>query len=225
MRGSNTLPVDGTFPSILPITGQGGDIDEPGNTEPNRRPNDGAAPRPDALSVLSLARKRFIQGRRIDMGELGADLGVSRATLFRWVGNRDQLTADILRDLATKTFRDAQAAHADTTGARRVSAVVGDFVQTLSEARFFVDFVHREPERALRLLTTKESPVQGYVIGRVEQLLDEEIDPASGPGEIRHHDLAYLIVRICESLLYTDLITGEPPNPDIARQAIYALIR
>ncbi|TDC55561.1 TetR/AcrR family transcriptional regulator [Actinomadura sp. KC345] len=177
------------------------------------------------MSVLDLARQWFIQGRRIDMGELGAELGVSRATLFRWVGNRDQLTADILRDLATKTFHRALAAHADTTGATRVSAVIGDFVQILAETSFFVDFVHREPERALRLLTTKESPVQGYAIERVEQLLDEEIDPPSGPEAIHHHDLAYLIIRICESLLYTDLITGDPPNPDIARQAIYALIR
>lgn len=61
------------------------------------------------------------------------------------------------------------------------------------------------------------------MIGLVEALLDEELERP--PDGIGNHDLAYLIVRIGESVLYTDLITGEPPNPDLARRAIYALVR
>lgn len=159
------------------------------------------------------------------MGELAAELAVSRATLFRWVGNRDQLTAEILADLATRTFHGAVAAHPGPGGATRLTAVFGDFIRSLADARYFVDFVHREPERALRLLTTKASPVQRHVIELVERLIDEEIEPPSDPQQISHHDLAYLIVRIGESVLYTEFITGEPPNPDVARQAIYALVR
>lgn len=186
---------------------------------------EGAPARPDALAAFKLARRWFIQGRKIDMGELGAELEVSRATLFRWVGNRDQLTAEILIDLGAKTFRGLLDRHADKTGPARVAAVFGDFIRSIADAPYFVDFVHRDPEKALRLLTTKASPVQRRTIALVENLLNEEIPEPDDPSEIAHHDLAYLIVRIGESLLYTDVITGEPPNPDIVRQAVYALVR
>jgi len=37
-------------------------------------------------------------------------------------------------------------------------------------------------------------------------------------------DLAYLVVRIIESFVYTDLITGDPPDATKVRAAVAALL-
>ena len=39
--------------------------------------------RPDPLTAFRVARRWFLAGRRIEMQELAAELGVNRATLFR----------------------------------------------------------------------------------------------------------------------------------------------
>jgi Tetracyclin repressor-like, C-terminal domain len=38
------------------------------------------------------------------------------------------------------------------------------------------------------------------------------------------HDLAYLVIRIGESFIYTDLITGGNPDSGKARTALLALL-
>src|ERR1700756_2927787 len=60
--------------------------------------------KPDALDAFPIARRWFTSGRRIEMRELAAELGVNRATLFRWVGSRDDLLAEILWSLAEPTL-------------------------------------------------------------------------------------------------------------------------
>lgn len=43
----------------------------------------------DALRAFRAARQSFVVGERIDLSALAAALGVDRASLCRWVGNRD----------------------------------------------------------------------------------------------------------------------------------------
>jgi AcrR family transcriptional regulator len=157
------------------------------------------------------------------MQRLAADLGVDRTTLFRWVGNRDQLLAEILVSLGERTFADS-VRRATGSGPRRVVDALGTFVQALIDAPYFRDYLRRETERALRLLTTKASVVQHRMVELVEVLLREEQDRGHLPHPLPLPDLAYLIMRISESFIYTDLITGEPPDAAKARTAIAALL-
>jgi AcrR family transcriptional regulator len=179
--------------------------------------------RPDALSAFRLARHTFIAGERLDMQQLAADLGVDRTTLFRWVGNRDQLLAAVLSSLGERTFTDA-VARSSGSGPERVADVLGTFVQALIDAPYFRAYLRRETERALRLLTTKASVVQHRMVELVERLLQDERDRGNLPHPLPLPDLAYLIMRISESFIYTDLITGEPPDAAKARTAIAALL-
>jgi hypothetical protein len=56
-------------------------------TELQRQSQQGAPGRGAiALGALALGRCRFLRGDRVDMGRLAQDLGVNRATLYRWVG-------------------------------------------------------------------------------------------------------------------------------------------
>src|SRR6478735_4197512 len=114
---------------------------------------------PDAQRAFETARATLIAGRRIDMSALAAELGVDRTSLFRWVGNRDALLAEVLWSLAAPTL-DASDTAVTADGADRVAGVLTRFVTALIEAAAFRGFLQREPTRALRITTTRSSPVQ-----------------------------------------------------------------
>lgn len=177
------------------------------------------------LDAFRLARHRFIDGERIDMGRLAAELGVDRTSLFRWVGNRDRLLSEVLWSLAVPTLDAAdRAVHA--TGAARIVGVFDHFVTDLIEAPYFRTFLTREPTRALRLLTTTDSDVQRRFIAAVTRLVQDEV--AAGrfdPAPLSAHELAALLVRISESFTYSDLISGEPPSAERAHAAFEYVLR
>lgn len=179
-----------------------------------------AAVRPDTRPAFDLARRWFLDGRRIDMQELAAELNVSRATLFRWVGNRDKLLGEIIWSLAEPAFAHHHEA-AGGSGGVRIATVVGNYVRMVNADKPFRRFLRDEPERALRILTTKASLVQRRMIAALEEMLADELDHPPLPP----HDLAYLVVRIAESFIYTDIITGEEPDADKAQEAVAALLR
>ncbi|WP_116048455.1 QsdR family transcriptional regulator [Amycolatopsis palatopharyngis] len=181
-------------------------------------------PRPDAGRAHAIARDWFLAGRRIDMRDLAAEVGVSRATLFRWVGNRDQLLGEILWSLAEPVFDRRYQARAET-GADLVAATVGEFAATVNADEAFRGFLRTEPERALRVLTTKAGGVQQRTIRKLAEVIDEQVSLGKLTPPLPVPDLAYLVVRIAESFIYTDIITGGQPDAGKAREAVAALLR
>lgn len=177
----------------------------------------------DPLTAFKLARRTFLAGQRVDIQGLVAELGVDRATLFRWAGNRDQLLAEVIWSLAEPTFRRA-ATEATGTGRERIVDALSRFVRAVTEAEFFAAYIRREPQRALRLLTTKAAEFQYRLVGEIENLLAEEKESSGLRYPLPIHDLAYVITRIAESYVYSDLITGETPDPNKAEAAFSALL-
>ncbi|MBD0322947.1 MAG: TetR/AcrR family transcriptional regulator [Aldersonia sp.] len=178
--------------------------------------------RPNALTAFKVSRRWFEQGRRIEMQELAAELDVSRATLFRWVGSRDVLLAEIIWSLVKPALRgvlETTSGH----GPARVAAIMGGFAAEIDAVEGLHRFMEREPERALRLITTRRGTVQQRAVAHVENILRQEISPES--FVLPSHELAYLLIRILESFAYTPLITGEPADPRRVEQATAALLR
>ena len=157
------------------------------------------------------------------MQVLAAELGVDRSTLFRWIGNRDQLVAAILISLTDPAIRDADA-RSGRTGGARIALTAYHYAQDLIDSPFFQAYLRRESDRALRLLTSKESPVQRHVVGVFERMVDQERDRGNLAHVLASHDLAYLIVRIIESFIYSDTIIGDTPDATKVRAAVAALL-
>lgn len=181
--------------------------------------------RPDALAAFKLARRRFIAGERIEMQEIATELGVSRATLFRWVGSRDDLLVQIVWSTTMPTFERAAAATADLSGGARIAEIMSRFAMLTLESPFFMDFVQREPERSLRLFTTKASWFQARLVALIEELMQEEVDAGALKPPLAMHDLAYVVTRITETFIYADVVAGELPDPEKVRQVVGALLR
>ena len=179
----------------------------------------------DTVRAFVLARETFIGGRRIDMGALASALGVDRTSLFRWVGNRDALLSEVLWSLTPPTLLQAEAAAADRVGADRVATILSHFVGDLIFADYFRDFLRREPARALRLMTTKHSDIQRRFVATAEWIVRRDLGDNPLGGAIDPGALAQLLVRVCESFTYSDLITGELPSAELAHAAFRIILR
>lgn len=174
--------------------------------------------------ALALARKRLLAGQKLDMSALAEELGVSRSTLFRWVGSRNELLVEVFWSLAEPTMRAAAEA-ARGRGGARVAAMVGHYLRGVLASPAFSAQLAREPQSTLQLLTLAGSPVQRRTVAAIVRLLEEEVAAGHLEPPLPVPDLAYVIVRIGESMLYTPMITGEPADPDKAEAAVAALLR
>jgi AcrR family transcriptional regulator len=177
-----------------------------------------------ALGAFKLARHKFKAGERIEMQALADELGTSRVTIHRWVGNRDQLLAEVLWSLAEPTLSAARAATREQGGAR-VARTLERFLTDVLATSYMRAFLEREPEIALRILTTKRTTFQARVVEFVRDLIVEEVAGGTLTSPLPVDDLAYLVVRIAESFFYTDIIAQGEPDPSKANQAIAALLR
>jgi AcrR family transcriptional regulator len=175
----------------------------------------------DRAAAVRRARQQFMAGRRVEMGSLAAELGVSRVTLNRWVGSRDQLLGEINWSLAEPTLRQALT-QAPGSGADAVAHTLEALIRAVLAADFMNVFLRRERDIALRILTTSHSDMQRNLIAFVEQLLRDEI--GAPPPALDFADLAYLVVRLAESFCYIDMITGGKPDAAKVGHAIKALL-
>ena len=55
--------------------------------------------------VVEAATGCYLRGEPLDMSALATQLGIGRATLYRWVGNREELLARVIAETSERTFR------------------------------------------------------------------------------------------------------------------------
>jgi AcrR family transcriptional regulator len=185
---------------------------------------DGAKPRPTPLDTLRVARRIWLAEQRLDMGALAGELGTSRATLYNWVGSKDRLIGEVIWSFAEPTIERARA-EATGSGAEYVADVSERFVGAVATFAPLRRFIEQDPEYALRVLTSKHSALQRRMISVNTQLLEEQVATGKLTLPLDLNTVAYLIVRIAESFLYTDVITGGEPAPAKAGQAIRVLLQ
>ena len=171
------------------------------------------------LDVFKLARKKWLAGDRLDIGKLAQELGIGRATVFRWVGSREHLYGEICSALFTKELERAQAG-AKGAGVERLLHTMERLLHSLASAAPLRRFVQEDPEFALRVLTSRASPVQYRCTVAVRELIWELVPEPALPAD----ELAYLVVRITESFLYRDVITGDEADIEAAIRAIRLLL-
>lgn len=179
---------------------------------------------PTRDDLLALARRRFMRGERLDIHELAVELGVSRATAYRWAGNVEQLTADVIGMLAEANFRRA-VADAKGTGADRIVDAMRRGMRAIVTSAPYRRFLETDPQTALRIVASKEGPAQGRMIRLHQELIEEEVACGHLTIPIDSHAMAYALVRIAESFMYSDLIAGEKPDVDKAVEVLRLLLR
>ncbi len=171
--------------------------------------------------IIRAARHALIAGESVDVGKVAAQVGIDRTTVFRQVGRRDVLIAEALWSTTAELAWPASlAAHPPGTP-HRAALVLTRYVRMLIDEAWFREFLHRDPTRAMRVLTTGDSPIHTKVLGVISDLLAEE-PPA--PVDLPLDELAYVTKRVAESFIYADVIAGVTPNADAAYPVFVALL-
>jgi hypothetical protein len=159
------------------------------------------------------------------MEAVAHDLAVSRATLYRVVGSRDRLLGEVLWRLAAGALDQARDRRT-SDGIDGVIEVVRDFSRRMLTTRSLRAFVAAEPETATRVLVT----VHRRGIAAVGALFDEvglgkrgPFDPTTTGLVDDPERVAYLLVRIVESLCFAEL-AGTRPDLDLTEQTVRALL-
>lgn len=160
------------------------------------------------------------------MQGLADEHGVSRQTLFRQVGNREELLAKALWMLTERTLaaaaarweaeRPAGEPHAPGTG-RYINALV-------SGSKGLRRLLDDEPALTIRLLTDPRGRVQTGVVAFVEALLRRDMAEFGLVTLIEPDALAYALVRLGESFLYADVLAARKPDVDTANRLQQALV-
>jgi AcrR family transcriptional regulator len=167
--------------------------------------------RPTREDALQLARSTYDAGERVDMQTLAWQLGLSRATLHRWFGTREQLLSELLDEL-TAEFVEAARSRAEGEGDERVF----DFIRRLMESTFAFEpsraFITREPELALRLVLAEDGAVHRRLAEGVGKML-AETRPTKEAQRLK--GFVETIVQVGTALEWATFAIGD--EPQIAR--------
>lgn len=190
------------------------------NTEQERAPSSRRVLSYD--EVVAGARVHFVKHATITLEDLAAELAVSRATLYRLIDGRDRLLGDVLWSLGEPILRGAM----ERIGTGSVDAILDislAFYREMAEAKSFRTFLEAEPGTAVRVLFTPAGAVHERAAGVQKEIFEAARDSGLElAGDL--DGLAYLYVRIVESLLYADLLSGRAPDLSLVERAARAVL-
>lgn len=173
--------------------------------------------------LLAEAERWFHTHGGLDMQGLAEQLAVSRATLYRVAGSRERLLGEVLwRQGSQAMARGARTATG--TGAERLVSLARQFNEGLVTYAPMRRFLQGDPVTAFRVLFMAEARVHA----RFVQLWRELFVEAEQAGELELpfdvDELAYVFVRLGESMLYADLLSGLEPNVELCARMQLVLL-
>jgi AcrR family transcriptional regulator len=167
--------------------------------------------RPSAASraeALRAARRHLLSGEKLDVSAVAAELGLGRATMYRWFGTRELLVGEVLVAEFDAILAKAQAKTVSAAGAERVLATLDYANRRIAGSGPFRVFLEREGSVALALITSSTGPVQPKVIAASVALIEQVIADDGYQPPLETETLAYALVRLSEAFLYNDAVIG-----------------
>lgn len=191
----------------------------PGDRAPRLRGRPAAATREQLLEAV---RQRFLAGRRIDIQAICGELGLSRATVHRWYGSRDDVIGTAMVTLVVPLFRSIERS-VSGAGADRLVDVFERQLRALASEPALRHFLEYEREAAQRILTASDGAVEPQVVALLQEMIEAEMERGYDPPADAAI-IAYAIVRMAESFLYADAAGGFRGDFDRLRPVYAALL-
>jgi AcrR family transcriptional regulator len=180
--------------------------------------------------VARHAAHMLLTGRRLDTGTLAAELGIARATLFRRAGNRDAILGEALWYLGRRTLQEIEKTHDERAatggppGRLRSLAISEEFRYALSTAEPVRRLLDEEPATAIRVLTDPMGRVQPRVVEAYTALFQRDVDDLGLTSLVPVPLLAFAVVRLGESFLYSDVMASRAPDLKAATTVLDVLV-
>ncbi len=162
--------------------------------------------RPGREDAIALARARFVAGERVEMQVLAAELGIGRTTLYRWVGEREQLLEEVFAGLVDEWFAEV-VPKAEGSGLERLVDVMRRFLEFASAFDPLSDFAAREPALTMRLLLDRE----GMIAERSKYAIRNELAESTPDLEVPDN-IIDAIEMSAAALVWANIAIGREPD-------------
>jgi AcrR family transcriptional regulator len=166
---------------------------------------------------------RYLRGQRIDVRAIAGELGLGRATIYRWFGSREKLIGEVLFRAADPLLEEARAS-ARGRGGPALLDTFDRFNRSLADAPALRRFVEAERDAALRIITSGAGTLQPRIVARIGDLIEEEIRAGRYQPPVDPSTLAYAIVKLAEAFLFNDAVAGMRGDVDRLRDVEAALL-
>jgi AcrR family transcriptional regulator len=176
--------------------------------------------------MLRVARRHFLATGSLEMRGLALELGIGRATLYRWARTREALLGEVIADLGRANLRRAEASVHTAAGPARLCDVHDLHLRRISESSAMHSFIRREPQVASRVLLDVHGRVHTAVTEALADLVRRQRDESGWTPPLPVDDLAEMVARLSEAFLYADLIARAEPDvsaPDALLRLILGL--
>jgi AcrR family transcriptional regulator len=164
--------------------------------------------RPAREDAIALARAHFLAGERVEMQTVAAELDIGRTTLYRWVGERDQLLEEVFARLVDEWFVEVLP-RAKGSGTERLLDIMRRFLEFAAASTPLSEFAAREPALTMRLLLDREGMIAARVKFAVRVLLAENAADLEVPENIID-----AIEMTAAALVWANIAIGRQPDID-----------
>ncbi len=156
---------------------------------------------------MRAVRRQYLDGERVDLTVVSRELGLSRATIYRWFGSREALLGAVIADELERLV-DRERRRVRRRGATGLLSVFDGINRALTRSSAVRRLLEQEPNGAMRLLTASSGVVQPRAVELVRELIDAEVAAGTYEPPADPDTLAYAIVRLAEAFLYNDAANG-----------------
>ena len=186
----------------------------------------GSRGRPAAASrddVIDAGLHHYLPGRRIDVQAIAAELGLGRATIYRWFGSREKLIGEVIIRATEPVLAEARSGLKGKGGPGLLDTF-DRFNRALADAPALRSFVEQEREAALRIIASGAGLVQPRMVELIAGLISEEAEAGTYEPRVEPATLGYAIVRLAEAFLFNDAVAGIRGDVDRLREVEAALL-
>jgi AcrR family transcriptional regulator len=173
--------------------------------------------------VLRAAREQYLNGQRVDLTIIARELGLGRATIYRWFGSREVLVSEAIYQefelLLARKRRDVPG-----HGAPWLLEVLDRVNRALSHSSALRRLLEQEQLVGLRLLTSSGGHVQPRVVASIQALIEDQVRAGAYKPSVSPQTLAYTLVRLMEAFLYNDAAVGIRGDHERMREVQAALL-
>jgi AcrR family transcriptional regulator len=182
--------------------------------------------RPAAASredVIDAGLYRYLRGRRVDVQAIAAELGLGRATIYRWFGSREKLIGEVIIRATEPVLAEARKGLSGKGGPGLLDTF-DRFNRALADAPALRAFVEQERDAALRIIASGAGLVQPRMVELIAGLITEEAEAGTYKPPVEPATLGYAIVRLAEAFLFNDAVAGIRGDVDRLRDVEAALL-
>jgi AcrR family transcriptional regulator len=173
--------------------------------------------------VVAAARAQFLAGERVDLTIVARDLGLGRATIYRWFGSRERLVSEVIAN-ESEVLINRHRREVRRRGGRGLLEVFDRVNRGLARSMPLRRFVEQEGAAALRLLTSSSGAVQCRGVALITAMIEAEVTAGRYEPPADPETLAYAIVKLCEAFLYNDAAFGIRGDHERLREVEAALL-